>query len=97
MWGETINYGQTSSHIGANYRIKSVMLGVNWSFLFQPQGWKAGSRLISDLVQKKNWTLIKENGNMVCFYFNWSFSSGRKYDSGKKVLNNADRESGIVQ
>lgn len=97
LYGEMISYGENNSYAQLIYRLKRLKLGVSCLYPFQPKGWSAGSRLESSLVKQKSWSYIKDNGNMVCLYFSWTFNYGRKHQSGQKSLNNADGESGIVK
>jgi hypothetical protein len=63
----------------------------------QAQGWSAGNKNLSTLTSKRNWTYIKDNGNMITLMVYWRFNGGRSFDSGRKKLNNSDRERGIAQ
>ena len=69
-----------------------------WSvYPFTPAGWSAGWKLMSERVQKKSWTYIKNNANMVVLTFSWNFNSGLKHKTEEKLMNNVDRETGIAR
>ncbi len=57
----------------------------------------AGWKLMSERVQKKSWTYIKNNANMVVLTFSWNFNSGLKHKTEEKLMNNVDRETGIAR
>ena len=50
-----------------------------------------------DSAQKKSWTYIKNNANMVVLTFSWNFNSGLKHKTEEKLMNNVDRETGIAR
>lgn len=99
LYGYSISYGEKNSYVQLTYSPhKNFSAGVACLYPFTPSGWTGGSRIVGNpYVQKKSWTHIKDNGNMFCLYFNWKFNSGRKYQSGRKTLNNSDRDSGIAK
>jgi hypothetical protein len=97
LWGEEISYGENNSAIAASYRLKNLDLSLMWMYPLQAQGWSAGSKNVSALTTSRRWTYIKDNGNMITVMLYWRFNSGRSFDSGRKKLNNADRERGIAQ
>ena len=99
LYGYYINYGEKNSYAQLTYSPhKNFSAGIACLYPFTPSGWTGGSRIVGNpYIQKKSWTHIKDNGNMFCLYFNWKFSSGRKHQSGRKTLNNSDRDSGIVK
>jgi hypothetical protein len=97
LWGEQISYGENNSAIAAAYRLKNLDLSLMWMYPLQAQGWSAGNKNLSTLTSKRNWTYIKDNGNMITLMVYWRFNGGRSFDSGRKKLNNSDRERGIAQ
>lgn len=98
LYGYYINYGEQNSYVQLTYTYKTLTVGAACLYPFTPQGWTGGSRVTgSPYVEKKSWTHIKDNGNMFCLYFNWKFNSGRKYQGGRKTMNNKDSDSGIVK
>ena len=58
--------------------------------------WSAGSKNISSVKPTKSWSYIKENGHMLYLRFSWNMSFGRKHEAGKKSLDNADTDKGIL-
>ena len=99
LYGYYLHYGEKYSYAQLTYNLnKNFSAGVACLYPFTPSGWTGGNRIMGNTyVQKKNWTHIKDNGNMFCLYFNWKFNSGRKHQSGRKTLSNSDRDSGIVK
>lgn len=99
LYGYYLNYGEKDSGAQLNYTIhKNMTIGAACLYPFTPSGWTGGKRIIGNpYVEKKDWTHIEDNGNMFCFYFNWKFSSGRKYQSNRKTMNNKDSDSGVVK
>ena len=49
--------------------------GIGVLYPFTPAGWSAGWKLMSERVQKKSWTYIKNNANMVVLTFSCNFLS----------------------
>ena len=95
--GYRISYGESNSFILLSYNYKSLNGGVYWYLPFQ-KAWKAGYAYLNNpYQQKKSWTYIEDNGNMVCLHLSWRFSSGRKHKAGQKTLSNSDNDSGIVK
>jgi len=97
LFGENINYGEASSGFNVNYRIKNIRLGAGMWYPFQARGWVGRGKRISELAQQSSTTYIRDNGNMVTLSFSWNFNYGRKYQAGRKTLNNADYDSGVVK
>lgn len=99
LYGYYLHYGEKYSYAQLTYNLnRNFSAGIACLYPFTPSGWTGGNRIMGNsYVQKKNWTHVKDNGNMFCLYFNWKFSSGRKHQSGRKTLNNSDRDSGIVK
>jgi hypothetical protein len=97
LWGEEISYGENNSALAAGYRLKNLDLSLMWMYPLQAQGWSAGSKNVSNLTANRKWTYIKDNGNMITLMLYWRFNGGRSFDSGRKKLNNADRERGIAE
>lgn len=99
LYGYYLHYGEKYSYAQLTYNLnRNFSAGVACLYPFTPSGWTSGNRITGNTyVQKKNWTHIKDNGNMFCLYFNWKFNSGRKHQSGRKTLSNSDRDSGIVK
>lgn len=97
LYAESIEYGENNSSIECAYKLKSLRLGVGMLYPFTPKGWSAGTKQLSELVQKESWTYIKDNGNMLVFTLSWDFNYGRKHEAGRKTMNNSDGDSGIVK
>lgn len=97
LYAENIEYGENNSSIECAYRLKSLRLGVGILYPFTPKGWSAGTRQLSELVQKESWTYIKDNGNMLVLTLSWDFNYGRKHEAGRKTINNSDGDSGIAK
>lgn len=97
LFGENIGYGENSSNLGFNYKYKNVRFGAGMLYPFQAQGWGAGGKQISKLVQNKSWTYIKDNANMITLSFAWNITYGRKHKAGEKKLYNSDNDSGIMK
>ena len=76
---------------------KNMSAGIGVLYPFTPAGWGAGWKLMSERVQKKSWTYIKNNANMVVLTFSWNFNSGLKHKTEEKLMNNVDRETGIAR
>lgn len=96
-YGEYITYGDENSYLQLTYKFKNLTLGATWMYPLNSEGWSSGSVLNSKYVKKEEWTFIKDNSNMISFYFNWKFNSGRKHYAGEKTMNNADTDSGVVK
>ncbi|MDR2920249.1 MAG: carboxypeptidase-like regulatory domain-containing protein [Tannerella sp.] len=97
FYGQNINYGENNSGINLSYKIKEVRIGAGWWYPLNSEGWSAGGKTLADIAKKERWTYISDNGNMLTLSFSWNINYGRKYEAGKKTLNNADYESGIVK
>ncbi|MDO4164976.1 MAG: TonB-dependent receptor [Bacteroides sp.] len=98
LYGHYIDYGEKYSYVQLTYKYKNLSVGAACLYPFTPGGWTGGSRIVgSEYVDKTQWTHIKDNGNMVCIYFNWRFSSGRKSQAGDKTMSNKDTDSGVVK
>ncbi|MDR3060133.1 MAG: TonB-dependent receptor [Prevotella sp.] len=95
LWGETIWYGEEWSYIETGYKYKEAKLSLGMSLPFGDY-WSAGSKNISDIKPSKSWSYIKENGHMFYLRFSWNMSFGRKHEAGKKSLDNADSDKGIL-
>lgn len=97
LYGESIDYGEKNSVIQCSYKWKNMSAGIGVLYPFTPAGWSAGWKLMSERVQKKSWTYIKNNANMVVLTFSWNFNSGLKHKTEEKLMNNVDRETGIAR
>lgn len=97
LYGESINYGEKSSMIECSYKWKNLSAGIGVLYPFTPTGWSAGDKLMNDRVQKKSWTYIKDNANMMIFTLSWNFNYGHKHKTEDKLMNNMDRDTGIVR
>lgn len=97
LYGESIDYGEKNSMIQCSYKWKNFSAGIGVLYPFTPAGWSAGWKLMNEQVQKKSWTYIKDNANMLVLTFAWNFNYGHKHQTEKKIMNNMDRETGIVR
>lgn len=97
LYGESIDYGEKSSMIQCSYKWKNLNAGVGVLYPFTPAGWSAGWKLMNERVQKKSWTYIKDNANMVVLTLSWNFNYGHKHRTEDKLMNNVDRETGIAR
>lgn len=95
MWGENIYHGEDWNYIEAGYKYKEAKLSLGMSYPFKDY-WSAGNENRSAVKPSKSWSYIKENGHMFYLRFSWNLSFGRKHEAGKKSLNNADSDKGIL-
>ena len=95
-YADRINYANIN-YDGNVYKWKNMSAGIGVLYPFTPAGWSAGWKLMSERVQKKSWTYIKNNANMVVLTFSWNFNSGLKHKTEEKLMNNVDRETGIAR
>jgi len=98
LYGHYVNYGEIQSYVQLAYTHRNLTVGVTCMYPFSPSGWSAGKRIMgSPYVEKKDWTYIEDNGNMICLSFSWRFNYGRKYNSARKTMSNKDSDSGILK
>jgi len=95
LWGYHINYGEDWNYVEAGYKYKEAKLSVGMSYPFKDR-WSAGGKNVSSVKPSESWSNIKENGHMLYLRFSWNMSFGRKHEAGKKTLDNADSDKGIL-
>ncbi|MDR2653095.1 MAG: TonB-dependent receptor [Prevotellaceae bacterium] len=97
FFGETVWYDAYDSNLQLSYSLKNMHFRISWKYPLQPQGQSSGTELCSSLIQKNTWTIVKNYGNMITLNFVWNMSVKRKYPNHEKLLNNMDRDTGIVK
>lgn len=95
LWGETINGGENISNLTVAYKANNFKVGLGCLLLGYAQGFKYTRETNSQYYKSAGYTTIKDNGNMVYVTFSYNFSRGRKYNSGQRLLENSDNESGV--
>ncbi len=95
LYGESVNGGENSSHLDIRYKNKDISVGLGCLLLGYAQGFNYYGKIDSRYYKSVGNSKIKDNGNMVYFTFSWNFSHGRKYDAGKRTLENSDNDNGV--
>ncbi len=95
--GETIYYGDSYSVIEGAYSWKNFQFGAGYYYPFVSHGWKSGSKLLSEWVQKSEQAYIRDNGNMLTLNISYKFAAGKSHKAGRKTIHHTDRESGVVK
>jgi len=95
LWGETVNGGENSSDLDIRYKTKDFSFGLGCLLLGYAQGFNYYNKIDSRYYKSTGSSKIKDDGNMVYFTFSWNFSHGRKYDAGKRTLENSDNDNGV--
>ena len=95
LYGESVNGGENSSGLEIRYKTKDLSVGLGCLLLGYAQGFNYYGKIDSRYYKNIGNSKIKDNGNMVYFTFSWNFSHGRKYDSGKRTLENSDNDNGV--
>lgn len=95
FWGETLSYEENYHVLGIMYRHKNLNVG---AMMLNPfvNNWKVGKESRNEYAPSKNWTYVKDSSRLAVLKISYSFSFGRKYESGSKRLNNEDNDSGIL-
>jgi hypothetical protein len=96
FYGESMSEGEAINIAGLQYRIKNCRAGLSMFYPFS-DAWRSGGECFSDIAYSRSQTTIKENGHMLVLHFAWNVNYGKKHQSGRKTLNNADNDSGIVK
>lgn len=98
LYGYYVDYGEKNCYVQLSYTHRHLTLGVAYLYPFTPSGWTGGRRTINNTyVNKKSWTRIEDNGNMVCLCLQWKFNYGRKHKAASKTMSNKDVDSGILK
>lgn len=95
LWGEQVYIGDNWSYVEAGYKYKEAKLALGMSLPFESR-WSVGSESRSAIMPSKSFTYISQNGHMLYLRFSWNTSFGRKHEAGKKSLDNADTDKGIL-
>ncbi|MFT3995012.1 MAG: TonB-dependent receptor [Dysgonomonas sp.] len=95
LWGESVYKGEIWSYVEAGYKYKEAKIALGMSLPFESR-WSMGTENRSLVMPSKSWTYISQNGRMLYLRFSWNTSFGRKYEAGKKNLDNADNDKGVL-
>lgn len=95
FWGEGTDDGEPSSSFQLTYKYKNWQFGVLGIFMFYPHGCVYKDKYFNKYVQQKNTVRLADQGNMLVLMASFNFHHGRKYDAGRRKLNNSDRDNGI--
>lgn len=95
--GQTLFIYSPTSNAGIRYRYKKVQYGIEMINLFRPEGNPPKQEVISDYVQKKSATYVRDQGNLLRFTFAWNLDFGRKYNTKQKRINKFDSDAGIIK
>ncbi len=95
FWGETMSGGENVHYLMVQYTYKNLALAVG---AFNPfiDNYKVDEENWSQYASYKKRNYVNETSRMFMFKINYSFSFGRKYNSGQKRLDNTDSESGVM-
>lgn len=94
--GEQLFSSENAQFIWANYKIKNLTLGINWTCPFNKNGFYYCQKGLSDVHSFvfENWTV--QNGNMVVLNLTWNLDFGKSFRKGSKTLSNGGYDAGIV-
>jgi hypothetical protein len=97
FYGETCDFGESLMMTMFRYRIKNANIGL---MTFNPfssrNAYRRPTVNYSRYAPSYKSMHIRESARMLIVTFSWDFSFGRKYDGGKKQLNNQDNDSGTM-
>lgn len=95
FWGETLEGGENIQMFMAKYNFKNLSLGIG---AFNPfsDNWKVQSENWNQYASSKKTSYIKESSRLFVVSVSYNFSFGRTYKAGRKRLNNADNDSGVM-
>ena len=94
-WGERMNSGETDSQLGLSYHYKGWHFGASVIYLLTPHGSSFIDKKYNRYVQQDNLISFKGQANTILLSASFNFHHGRKYDAGKRKLNNSDSDNGI--
>ncbi len=90
-----MNSGETDSQLGLSYHYKGWHFGASVIYLLTPHGSSFIDKKYNRYVQQDNLISFKGQANTILLSASFNFHHGRKYDAGKRKLNNSDSDNGI--
>lgn len=96
FWGEKMTSGENMHMLMVRYNLKQCSFGAGMINPFV-NNYKRIYEDRNRYVSSHKELFINESSRAFVLTFSWNFQFGRKYKSGGKMLNNQDRESGVVK
>lgn len=96
-FGETVWYNEYSNSLAVSYTHKNMRFGLEWMYPFQKKGMNSGEITNSEYFYKKKWNTYNDYSNMIVLKLSWNLQKGKKYKDKEKVLENSDKDSGIIK
>ncbi len=91
--GESASKRDNAIYTGIGYKIKNLSL--NAIAFFSLNKWVNYDENINQYVSSERY-IYQKNRNMVTLKAIWSFEFGRKYKNKNKLINNSDKDAGIL-
>ncbi|GHT27067.1 hypothetical protein FACS189432_02780 [Bacteroidia bacterium] len=97
LYGERIKYGENQQTFMLLFRPSRFTVGLGVLFPFSST-FKEGYERLNKVVPIQSWTYVNESSRMIIAKLSYDFSIGRKYNAGRRRLNNEDdTNSGILK
>lgn len=95
FWGESMSSGENMHMLMLRYKYKQIAVGAGMINPFA-NNYKRIDENWNKHVSSYKEMYINESSRLFFLTFAWNFQFGRKYQTGDKMLNNEDSESGVM-
>lgn len=98
FYGETLNYGENYHVLSLIYKHKAMSFGI---IAFNPfvgcNSYNRPTENWSRYAPSNNTWYLRESSHLFIVSFTWNINFGKKYNSARKQVNNADSDSGTLK
>jgi hypothetical protein len=96
LYGETMTKESQYHQLMLNYKYRNANFGIGVTNPFANVH-RQDSENWSEYASYKRSLYINDSARMFFFQFSWNMDFGRSFQSGRKRLNNADEDAGVME